>query len=559
MLPIGAILDSGEHKYRIVGMLGQGGFGITYKATAKVDVKVGNIQRSVDMPFAVKEHFIKQFNERKGNSVTIPNSSNVEEVNESIGAFLTEAQRLNRLSLEHPGIVKVNESFRANGTAYYVMEYIEGESLRHHVEHHDGGRLPEEEAVAIIQKVGASVQYLHDNRVNHLDIKPDNILLRTDGQPVLIDFGLSKHYDKRGKATSTLKVAGTSDGYSPLEQYAGLDRFSPQADVYALAATVLFMLAGNDPQKATDTSATDIKAALKPVASVTTANAVVHAMSMLSQNRTASVNDFLAELNGNGVINRKEVKSGNSTVVINPSKLRLKPKPLPWKRISAYSAGVVGSALFVWGVITVVRNNKVPNKADTEMALVEQANPDSLSAAMKQETDSMELASLMAKKEATYDSLLNVARQLFQRKDYTSAKETLSSIDTMFRSRQEVKELSNDIETAINRLEQKEQEEAQKKWQEEQKRKEELAKKQKEELEKAKKEEETNRKCLSYYSAAKTAYDSRNLKEAWNNINSIERLSSSYARKSDVQNLKNKIQNTALEIKSVTGKDPRFQ
>jgi len=374
-LPIGTVLDSGMRKYRIEAVLGQGGFGITYKATGRV--RVGNIEATIS--FAIKEHFVKQYNERRGTTVVTPTSSNATEVNDSIEAFLSEATRLNRLSLEHPGIVKVNENFRANDTAYYVMEYIEGESLRHHVEHHAGGRLPETEAVSIIRLAGKSVQYLHDNRVNHLDIKPDNILLRNDGQPVLIDLGLAKHYDRKGRATSTLKVAGTSDGYSPLEQYAGLDCFSPQADVYALAATLLFMLTGKDPKKASDIRPADIKASLESAASAATVSAVVRAMSMLQENRTGSVNDLLAELEGNAEIKRKEVKSGHSTVVINPPKLRLKPKSLPWKRISAYSAGVVGSALFVWGVITVVRNNKADDAIPQKQQAIELVDSTTLS------------------------------------------------------------------------------------------------------------------------------------------------------------------------------------
>ena len=106
----------------------------------------------------------------------------------------------------------------------------------------------------------------------------------------------------------------------------------------------------------------------------------------------------------------------------------------------------------------------------------------------------------------------------------------------------------------------KQQEELAKKQKEEQakKQQEELAKKQKEEQEKKRKEDELNRQCLALYNNAKSAYNSRNLKGAWSNINSIEGLSSSYARRSDVRNLKKKIQDTALEIKSVTGKDPRY-
>ena len=88
--------------------------------------------------------------------------------------------------------------------------------------------------------------------MSHLDVKPDNVMLKEDPEtgetiPVLIDFGLSKHYDKNGKPTSTVRVSGFSDGYAPVEQYTGIYFFTPEADVYALAATLYYALVGKDP------------------------------------------------------------------------------------------------------------------------------------------------------------------------------------------------------------------------------------------------------------------------------------------------------------------------
>ena len=369
-LPVGAVLDSGQQRYRIVKVLGQGGFGITYQAIAKI--KVGNVQ--VDVPFAVKEHFISSFCGRQGASVTIPNPSNVQEVNDSLKSFLTEAERLNRLSLEHDGLVKVNESFRANDTAYYVMEYIGGENLRQYVKRQPAGRLSETEALPIIHKVADAVGYLHRSQVTHLDIKPDNILLREDGTPGLIDFGLAKHYDKKGKATSTLKVAGCSDGYSPMEQYAGIDHFSPQADVYALAANLLYMLTGKDPRKASEITSEQIEQSLPSEVSATTRTAIVHAMQKLEEQRTRSVSLFDSELSGGNGIEKKDDSVKTVKTVKRP-----KERGFQWsKKTVIYAAASVIALLLVIGGIVVVANSNDKESVYAEAStLDDELEPDS--------------------------------------------------------------------------------------------------------------------------------------------------------------------------------------
>ena len=160
-LPVSTILDSGVRKYTINSILGQGGFGITYLATSQLIV--GNIP--VEVKFAIKEHYISSMNERLGMSVSISNINNTEEIKESIESFLVEAQRLNKLSLNHPGIVRVNESFRANGTAYYVMEYIKGQSLREFVKQSPQGKLSEDEALKMFCPIAETINYLHENNV----------------------------------------------------------------------------------------------------------------------------------------------------------------------------------------------------------------------------------------------------------------------------------------------------------------------------------------------------------------------------------------------------------
>ncbi|MGN0223959.1 MAG: protein kinase [Muribaculaceae bacterium] len=250
-LPPGTVVSSSQRSYTVQSVLGQGGFGITY--LVDTELKMGKL--SYTAHFALKEHFLQMLCEREAtsNHVRFLQSAS-KEVEGSKRAFLSEAQRLQRLGIDHRNIVNVDEVFEANGTAYYVMEYLDGGSLADYVKTH-GGRLSWVETTALMQPICEAVAMLHRNRVAHYDIKPLNIMVMTDKQglrPVLIDFGLAKHYDGQGEATSTLAAGGYTPGYAPMEQYAGLKQFAPTADVYALAATICFCLTGHAPTAAAD-------------------------------------------------------------------------------------------------------------------------------------------------------------------------------------------------------------------------------------------------------------------------------------------------------------------
>lgn len=204
-LPAGTVLHSPVRNYTVLSVLGQGGFGITYKVSSQIEV--GNIK--VRTVFAVKEFFMK------------------------------EARRL-------------NEVFEANGTAYFVMEYLDGGDLRQLVQ--DGKGIAEAKALGLILPIARAMQYIHGKKLLHLDIKPDNIVMRHTpehgDEPVLMDFGVSVHFDTRGHLTTLHNSVGVSEGYSPIEQYAMIMKFTPYSDVYALAATLLFLLTGSNPASA---------------------------------------------------------------------------------------------------------------------------------------------------------------------------------------------------------------------------------------------------------------------------------------------------------------------
>lgn len=293
-LPLGTIIDSNKCNYKIIKTLGRGGFGITYLAESSV--RIGSILFNVK--FALKEHFLSDVCERDHETLKVRNSKASQgKVNDSLADFIAEATRLSQL--KHPNIVCVNEVFQANNTAYYVMEFVEGENLRSYINRN--GIVNEQQLLEIISPLLHATQYMHDNNMTHLDIKPDNVMLKVDDEtgqyvPMLIDFGLAKHYDSDGHPTSTIRLQGCSDGYAPMEQYAGIRSFTPQADIYALGALMMYMLTERDPIVASDQSTDKILAALPNEISDNTRNAIAHAMQTLRGSRTSSVKELASEL-----------------------------------------------------------------------------------------------------------------------------------------------------------------------------------------------------------------------------------------------------------------------
>ena len=282
----GTTLQGG--KYRIERVLGQGGFGITYLATQDI----------LDRQVAVKEFFFREYCERDADTshVTLGTQSNKELVERFLQKFIKEARTISRL--QHPGIIQIHDIFRENGTAYYVMEYIEGESLGDMVKRN--GPLPQAKALEYIRQVGDALTYIHQRSINHLDVKPSNIMVRRDtGRTVLIDFGVAKQYDSETKEGTTTTPVGISHGYSPAEQYKknGVQSFSPQSDVYALAATLFKLLTGNTPPEALDVQ--DMGLPVDELKARSVSPHIIEAIrqAMLSRSmRTQSVSEFIAAL-----------------------------------------------------------------------------------------------------------------------------------------------------------------------------------------------------------------------------------------------------------------------
>ena len=179
-LPVGTVLRGAVYTYTVEKVLGQGSFGITYLASTLIKGPLGELP----MPVAVKEFFAKDLDSRgEGGTVSARTEDGV--AYRYAKAFQRESQNLSKM--KHPGIVKVLEAFQTNGTYYYSMEYLPGGSLDDKVK---GGGIPEEEALPIVEKIGEALAFMHRHKMMHLDLKPKNIMLKADGTPVIIDFGL---------------------------------------------------------------------------------------------------------------------------------------------------------------------------------------------------------------------------------------------------------------------------------------------------------------------------------------------------------------------------------
>lgn len=281
-------------------VLGQGTFGITYKAKVEMKGALGRLDSN--MYVAVKEFFMKEVNGRENSSVTSGSTSNGGLFYYYRDKFEREARNLSTLS--HPNIVKVLEAFHANGTTYYSMEYIDGISLDKKIAQSPQGRMPLTEAIETLKQISAAIAFMHSRNMLHLDVKPGNVMMRKDGTAVLIDFGLSKQYTSDGEPESSTKVGAGTPGYAPIEQasYHEGKGFPTMMDVYALGGTLFKMLTGQRPPEASEILnegfPTDSLRQLFIPDNIV--NSISKAMAPLKKNRWQTVDEFVKHLDEHG-------------------------------------------------------------------------------------------------------------------------------------------------------------------------------------------------------------------------------------------------------------------
>ncbi len=233
-LPSEAVLD---RRYRLGEVIGSGGFGITYLAH----------DLGLDTPVAIKEYFPTQFATRDASYSVHPRSSSDKPSFERLrSSFIREARTL--AQIDHPAVVRVLSVFETNGTAYMVMRYEAGPSMKAWLE--GLGRRPTQaELDAIAEPLLAALEVMHGDDILHRDIAPDNIIIRPDQPPVLIDFGAARRL--AGELSSTM-TGIVKEGYSPQEQYSVNGKAQgPWSDIYSLGATLYAAVTGRKPAEAT--------------------------------------------------------------------------------------------------------------------------------------------------------------------------------------------------------------------------------------------------------------------------------------------------------------------
>lgn len=280
-----------HNRYIIGRVLGYGGFGVTYIGwDEKLEQKV-----------AIKEYLPGEFSTRMPGQtkVSVFNGEKSEQFRDGMKKFVDEAKRLAKFQNE-AGIVKIFDSFEENETAYIIMEYLDGITLKQYLE--ENGVMDEDTAVNLLMPVMRSLQVVHAEGILHRDIAPDNIFLTKDGEIKLIDFGASRYATTSHSRSLTVII---KPGFSPEEQYRSRGDQGAYTDVYALSATLYKMITGKTPPDAMERRAKyenqnkDILIEPHKIVKGISRNrevAILNAMNVRIEDRTPDIETFIQEL-----------------------------------------------------------------------------------------------------------------------------------------------------------------------------------------------------------------------------------------------------------------------
>ena len=284
-VPIGTILDG---RYLIGKVLGVGGFGITYLG----------YDLTLDYKVAVKEYMPSGFATRAEDkyTLTVTSSSQQQAYDEGLDKFLSEARTLAKFH-NTPNVVSVQDFFKENNTAYFVMEYVDGESLKDYLDK-NGGRISYQAAIKILMPIMQALSKVHAQGLIHRDISPDNISITSTGEPKLLDFGAARSAYGENKSVSVI----LKHGLAPIEQYSNHGNMGPWTDVYAMGASLYRSITGILPPESIERIHADtirtpssMGITIPPYAEM----ALMKALAVNPENRFSNIEQFMGALNGN--------------------------------------------------------------------------------------------------------------------------------------------------------------------------------------------------------------------------------------------------------------------
>lgn len=355
VLPSGTVLNG---KYLLGKCIGAGGFGITYLA---MDLNSQSI-------VAIKEYFptglaTRNILSSETERISVFPGREEEEYRQGLERFVTEARNLAKFQ-KIPGIATVKEFFFGNGTAYLVMDYIKGVSLKKYMKSR-ATPLSEGEVLMLMHPVLTTLSQIHDKGIIHRDISPDNIMLSEDGKIYLIDFGAARVATVNGEQSLTIFL---KHGYAPVEQYQRRGRQGPWTDIYAVCATMYWMLSGIVPCEAINRLERDQVIPLKKLAresreiyvSDQVSDVIEKGLALRAVDRYQSLTTLAADLYEKTHVLKQDLEEGK-TLKVSEKKREIPKGVSEHKRSTQENAWMwiilVGVFIFIGGCFTFIAVN----------------------------------------------------------------------------------------------------------------------------------------------------------------------------------------------------------
>lgn len=300
-LPVGAMLHGALSDYEIIGCIAQDGFGILYKAKGvrrTPDRQSRKGSKAVDDYFVIREFFMYRCSDRGDDGCTVVTPEDIRPTVDNFkDAFYIASRSCAQVSVGNPNIINVIENVSQYDTYYYIVEYLDGETLEDYIQR--VGPRSIYESREMLTPIFQAVRHLHRSHIMHTDIYPRHVRFVNSGGkrvPVLFSLYASRHFDDEGAPIWPTAIVVCRTGYAPPEQYHNLDHFSPQADIYALAAMIVFVLSGKHLPDSRTVTEKDIRATLPPALPETMIGTLLHALQPDYACRPASVSSFMDEL-----------------------------------------------------------------------------------------------------------------------------------------------------------------------------------------------------------------------------------------------------------------------